>query len=155
MEKDIVDLIGNTPLIKLKYPSEVTGCNIYGKAEFLNPAGSVKDRTALGIILDAEERKVIGPWLNKLVKNVAKSSWKDRQDNKAYLTSYITLIWGLMVNDLNAVQNSIDVVKLAIHDMRPDGSFPIDTQRSGMGIKYNADSYGYLLMISSLSLFII
>ena len=60
MEKDIVDLIGNTPLIKLKYPSEVTGCNIYGKAEFLNPAGSVKDRTALGIILDAEERKEIG-----------------------------------------------------------------------------------------------
>ena len=59
MEKDIVDLIGNTPLIKLKYPSEVTGCNIYGKAEFLNPAGSVKDRTALGIILDAEERKEI------------------------------------------------------------------------------------------------
>jgi len=99
---------------------------------------------------DAEERKVIGPWLNKLVKKVAKSSWKDRQDNKAYLTSYITLIWGLMVNDLNAVQNSIDVVKLAVHDMRPDGSFPIDTQRSGMGIKYNADSYGYLLMISSL-----
>ena len=99
---------------------------------------------------DAEERKVIGPWLNKLVKKVAKSSWKDRQDNKAYLTSYITLIWGLMVNDLNAVQNSIDVVKLAIHDMRPDGSFPIDTQRSGMGIKYNTDSYGYLLMISSL-----
>ena len=60
MEKDIVDLIGNTPLIKLKYPSEVTGCNIYGKAEFLNPAGSVKDRTALGIIIDAEERKEIG-----------------------------------------------------------------------------------------------
>ena len=43
---------------------------------------------------DAEERKIIGSWLNKLVKKVAKSSWKDRQDNKAYLTSYITLIWG-------------------------------------------------------------
>ena len=75
---------------------------------------------------DAEERKVIGPWLNKLVKKVAKSKWKDRQDNKAYQTSYITLIWGLMANDLKAVQNSIDVVKLAVHDMRPDGSFPID-----------------------------
>ena len=99
---------------------------------------------------DSEERKIIGPWLNKLVEKVAKSSWKDRQDNKSYLTSYITLIWGLMINDLNAVQNSIDVVKLAIHDMRPDGSFPIDTQRSGMGIKYNSDSYGYLLMIASL-----
>ena len=55
-----------------------------------------------------------------------------------------------MINDLKAVQHSIDVVKLAINDMRPDGSFPIDTQRSGMGLKYNADSYGYLLMMASL-----
>ena len=72
------------------------------------------------------------------------------KDNKAYLTSYITLIWGLMIDDLKAVQHSIDVVKLAVHDMRPDGSFPIDTQRSGMGLKYNSDSYGYLLMMASL-----
>ena len=99
---------------------------------------------------DAEERKILGPWLNKLVRKVAKSSWMNRQDNKAYLTSYITLIWGLMIDDLKAVQHSIDVVKLAVHDMRPDGSFPIDTQRSGMGLKYNSDSYGYLLMMASL-----
>jgi len=52
---NIIDLIGNTPLIKLRYPSEISGCEIYGKAEFLNPGGSVKDRTALGIINDAEE----------------------------------------------------------------------------------------------------
>ena len=57
----MIDLIGNTPLIKLKYPSEITGCNIYGKAEFLNPGGSVKDRAALGIILDAEKNKLIDP----------------------------------------------------------------------------------------------
>ena len=55
----MIDLIGNTPLIKLQYPSEVTGCNIYGKAEFMNPGGSVKDRAALGIILDAEKNKLI------------------------------------------------------------------------------------------------
>ena len=54
---NIIDLIGNTPLIKLRYPSEISGCEIYGKAEFLNPGGSVKDRTALGIINDAEEKK--------------------------------------------------------------------------------------------------
>lgn len=59
MEKTMIDLIGNTPLIKLQYPSEVTGCNIYGKAEFMNPGGSVKDRAALGIILDAEKNKLI------------------------------------------------------------------------------------------------
>ncbi|WP_440677804.1 alginate lyase family protein [Candidatus Pelagibacter sp. HIMB1587] len=100
--------------------------------------------------LDTEERRILGPWLNNLVKKVAKSRWKDRQDNKAYLTSYITMIWGLMINDLKAIQHSIDVVKLAVNDMRPDGSFPIDTQRSGMGLKYNSDSYGYLLMMASL-----
>ena len=55
----VIDSIGNTPLIKLKYPSEVSGCEIYGKAEFLNPGGSVKDRTALGIIEDAEKQKKI------------------------------------------------------------------------------------------------
>jgi len=99
---------------------------------------------------DEKEREIVGPWLNNLIKEVAKSKWKDRQDNKAYQTSYITLIWGLMVNDLIAVQNSINTVKLAVHDMRPDGSFPIDTQRGGMGIDYNNKSYGYLLMMASI-----
>jgi cysteine synthase A len=51
-----VDTIGNTPLIKLKKASELTGCTILGKAEFLNPGGSVKDRAALAIIQDAEEK---------------------------------------------------------------------------------------------------
>ncbi len=51
----LVDLIGNTPLVRLKRASEVTGCHILGKAEFLNPGGSIKDRTALGIIRDAEK----------------------------------------------------------------------------------------------------
>ena len=50
----IPDMIGNTPLVHLREVSELTGCHIYGKAEFLNPGGSVKDRTALGIIRDAE-----------------------------------------------------------------------------------------------------
>ena len=50
-----VDSIGNTPLIFLKRPSELTGCTILGKAEFLNPGGSVKDRAALAIIEDAEQ----------------------------------------------------------------------------------------------------
>lgn len=53
--------IGNTPLIKLRKASEETGCTILGKAEFLNPGGSVKDRAGLYIILDAEERGVLSP----------------------------------------------------------------------------------------------
>src|SRR3989449_11784248 len=53
--------IGNTPLIRLKGPSELTGCEILGKAEFMNPGGSVKDRAALFIIKDAEERGLLKP----------------------------------------------------------------------------------------------
>ncbi len=51
-----IDSIGNTPLIRLRAASEATGCEIYGKAEFLNPGGSVKDRAALAMIRDAEKR---------------------------------------------------------------------------------------------------
>ena len=46
-QENFIQGIGNTPLIKLKAASEITGCNIYGKAEYLNPGGSVKDRAAL------------------------------------------------------------------------------------------------------------
>jgi len=52
----VLGAIGNTPLIKLKKASELTGCTIYGKAEFLNPGQSVKDRAALYIIRDAEKK---------------------------------------------------------------------------------------------------
>ncbi len=57
----IVGSIGNTPLIRLHGPSEETGCNILGKAEFLNPAGSVKDRAAWAIIKDAEKQGTLQP----------------------------------------------------------------------------------------------
>lgn len=58
---DVLHAIGNTPLIRLKAASEATGCEILGKAEFLNPGQSVKDRAALGIIEDAESRGVLQP----------------------------------------------------------------------------------------------
>ncbi len=58
---DIISLIGNTPLLTLKGPSQETGCTILGKAEFLNPGGSVKDRAALGIIEDAEKQGLLKP----------------------------------------------------------------------------------------------
>ncbi|GBF59286.1 cysteine synthase [Candidatus Phycosocius bacilliformis] len=59
--RSVIDLIGNTPLVRLKAASEATGCEILGKAEFLNPGQSVKDRAALGIIRDAESRGVLKP----------------------------------------------------------------------------------------------
>jgi cysteine synthase A len=58
---DVTQLIGNTPLLHLRRASEQTGCTILGKAEFLNPGGSVKDRTALGILRAAESDGAIEP----------------------------------------------------------------------------------------------
>ncbi len=58
---DLCAAIGNTPLIRLKGASEETGCTILGKAEFMNPGGSVKDRAGLYIIRDAEARGVLKP----------------------------------------------------------------------------------------------
>ena len=55
----VISQIGNTPLLRLKQASELTGCNIYGKAEYFNPGESVKDRAALFIVEDAIKRKLI------------------------------------------------------------------------------------------------
>ncbi|MFT6229424.1 MAG: cysteine synthase A, partial [Paracoccaceae bacterium] len=59
--KDLADAVGHTPLIKLRKASEVTGCEIWGKAEFMNPGQSIKDRAALWIIRDAERRGTLRP----------------------------------------------------------------------------------------------
>jgi len=61
IRNDVVDAIGNTPLIKLRHASEQTGCEILGKAEFMNPGQSVKDRAALFIIRDAVDRGTLKP----------------------------------------------------------------------------------------------
>jgi cysteine synthase A len=61
IRNDFLATVGNTPLIKLRKASEQTGCNILGKAEFMNPGGSVKDRAAKAIILDAEKSGLLKP----------------------------------------------------------------------------------------------
>ncbi|GAA4529153.1 cysteine synthase A [Chelativorans composti] len=61
MYSSVLEAIGNTPLIRLKRASEETGCEIYGKAEFINPGQSIKDRAALFIIRDAERRGLLQP----------------------------------------------------------------------------------------------
>ena len=55
----VLSQIGNTPLVRLKQASELTGCNIYGKAEYYNPGESIKDRAALFIVQDALKKKLI------------------------------------------------------------------------------------------------
>lgn len=59
--QDSLSLIGNTPLVRLQGPSEETGCDIYGKCEYANPGASVKDRAALFIVRDAEEKGLLTP----------------------------------------------------------------------------------------------
>ena len=61
IRKDLADAIGNTPLIRLRKASEETGCEILGKAEFLNPGGSVKDRAALWMIREHEKSGALQP----------------------------------------------------------------------------------------------
>jgi len=61
MHRSVIDAIGNTPLIRLRRASEETGCEIYGKAEFMNPGQSVKDRAGLFIIRDAERKGLLQP----------------------------------------------------------------------------------------------
>src|SRR6476619_1520356 len=61
IKPDVPAAIGNTPLIKLKHASEMTGCTILGKAEFMNPGQSVKDRTGRQIILEAQKRGELQP----------------------------------------------------------------------------------------------
>jgi cysteine synthase A len=61
IKNGFTDSVGNTPLIRLRHLSEETGCEILGKAEFMNPGGSVKDRAAKWIVLDAEHRGVLKP----------------------------------------------------------------------------------------------
>jgi len=61
IKNDVVEAIGNTPLIKLKHASETTGCTILGKAEFMNPGQSVKDRAGKQMILEAEKRGDLKP----------------------------------------------------------------------------------------------
>ena len=59
VHNNFVEAIGNTPLIRLNGPSNETGCNILGKAEYLNPGGSIKDRAAWAIIKDSEEKNIL------------------------------------------------------------------------------------------------
>ena len=61
VRKGFVGNVGNTPLIRLDRLSELTGCEILGKAEFMNPGGSVKDRAALAIVEDAEAKGELEP----------------------------------------------------------------------------------------------
>ena len=73
--ESVIDLIGDTPLISLK---KSTGYNIFAKAEFLNPGGSIKDRIALGMLRDAEEKGLLKKGMTIIEPTVAtpESGWR-------------------------------------------------------------------------------
>lgn len=99
--------------------------------------------------LTADDRAVIGPWLQDLLKQVAASQWGQRQDNKQFMRTYTTMLWGLIIGDDRPVQEAIFTFKRAIHDMRPDGSWPFDSQRGGMGLSYNSAAASHIVMIAT------
>ncbi len=99
--------------------------------------------------MTAEERASVGSWVNRLMVNAARSRWQHTDDHE-YGIALTTLVWGLTVGDVDAVQHAIDIYKKAINLMRPDGSHPIDSQRSGKGLDYNARSTALLVMIAAI-----
>eukprot|EP00794_Sanderia_malayensis_P001410 gene1410-1562_t len=116
--------VGNTPLIKLEKLSAKTGCDIMVKAEFLNPGGSVKDRAALYLIKDAEERGLIGPG-GTVVEGTA--------GNTGIGLAHICLALGYkcviyMPDDQS--QEKIDAIRVLGADVRPVPRAPFDDPRN-------------------------
>ena len=97
-----------------------------------------------------EERVIVGKWLNQLMIKVGQQQFQYSSHNKEYLRAYTLLLWALMIDDVKLTQKVIDIYKNAIHEMRPDGSFPNDSQRGGMGLDYNSKSASSLVLIASL-----
>ena len=85
-----IGTVGNTPLIKLRRVSEETGCTILGKAEFLNPGGSVKDRPARHMILEAEKRGELRPG-GVVVESTAGTSISSAPQRRS--VSFFSWLW--------------------------------------------------------------
>ena len=119
--------------------------------KFLTLVGAIMNATSeIAPDLSDEERKRLTPWLARLAGLVVSARFQYRQDNKSYHAAEIVLVWSIMVGDDKTTQSVIDVYKQAISDMRPDGSFPIDSSRGGMGITYQAHSTSHLVMIAAI-----
>jgi hypothetical protein len=101
-------------------------------------------------VMTAEEREVVGPWLNKFMIALAGHADEFRTQNHAAGYGLMIATWGLATGDAAAVQFAIDTYKLAIHDMRPDGSFAQDHSRGANGLSYNNLITGDLVMLAGL-----
>ena len=119
--------------------------------QVLTLIGALINSTALlADDLTPQEKAIVGPWVNRLAREIGNSYWASRQDNKAYMRSYYLALWAVTIGDFNLLAELAEQYKLAINDMRPDGSMPIDSSRSGMGLKYHSDSARYLTSLAYL-----
>ncbi|MGN6486413.1 MAG: alginate lyase family protein [Devosia sp.] len=89
-------------------------------------------------LMTAEQRGIVGPWLNRVMTKIVGNSERYRTHNHHVGWGMMLAIWGLSIGDHDAVQNAIDRYKMAIHDMRPDGSFPAESSRGGEGLTYQS-----------------
>ena len=118
IRRGFIDLIGNTPLIRLATASDRTGCEILGKCEFMNPGGSVKDRAALAIIDDAEAKGVIRPG-GIIVEGTAGNTGIGLA-HVANARGYKTVI---VIPETQA-EEKMDALRLAGADLRPVPAVP-------------------------------
>lgn len=98
----------------------------------------VETVAALGSSITREERQVLGPWLDGLVRKVQKSTWLSRQDNKQYLVDYTLTLWAVINGDTKVIEKLALNYKHAIHDMRVDGSIVQESVRGGSSLQYQA-----------------
>lgn len=105
---------------------------------------------AFGPTLAEKDRLIIGPWLDKLVRKLQKSSWLSRQDNKQYLSDYTVTLWAAINNDFKPIEKLANNFKHAVHDMRDDGSIVQESVRGGTTLHYQ--SFSATLMLKEAAL---
>jgi hypothetical protein len=104
----------------------------------------------LAPLMSPEEREVVGPWLHRFMSVVAASRDDFRTHNHQAGWSLMLATWGLATGNVDAVQHAVEYFKLAIHDMRPDGSFAADHSRGANGLSYNNLITGDLVLLAGL-----
>ncbi|MEX0502731.1 alginate lyase family protein [Alphaproteobacteria bacterium LSUCC0719] len=100
--------------------------------------------------MTADQRLSVGSWLNRLVGQSQKSSFTT-QDNKNYLRHYTAMLWGILVGDDRLIDQARKAYRSALYYMRPDGTFPTDVARGGMGLHYQNLSVNVLVTMAAAS----
>jgi hypothetical protein len=103
----------------------------------------------IGATMSPEDRATVGTYLNAEIAEVERAG-SSRPNNHDNLYAYMGAVWGLGTNDRTAVQQAIDTYKRNIEDMRPDGSWPIDSQRGANANQYVSMATGDLVMLAAL-----